>query len=342
MAEALKDKFSGQVVRQIAQTLPVDAGAFTAECLDGFDQLELMARGQRVAEVMRAHLDPDPAQAVDQVAASIGPDLGFGYLAHSSFIATAGLPAYEQSMAAQHRLTQAFTAEFSIRAFIEHYPQTLDRLRDWTSDPSEHVRRLVSEGTRPRLPWASRLVQFQADPEPVIELLDRLKDDESAYVRRSVGNNLNDISRDQPERALEVAAAWAPGRPALVRRGLRTLIKAADPRALAILGYDPAPVIARADLPATIPIGGVLPLVVTLTGRGKVLVDIRVHFPRPAGRSSVKVYRGGEVSVDGTAGIRKTISFAPMTTRTHHPGIHRVEAIVNGVTQPLGEFLLTG
>lgn len=341
MAEALKEQFGADVVRHIAQTLPVDTQAFTAECLDGLDDLELMARGRHVADVMRRHLAPDARQAVGQVSGAIGPALGFGYLAHSTFIATHGLPFFDESMAAQHRLTQAFTAEFSIRPFIVEYPETMATLGEWTRDPNEHVRRLASEGTRPRLPWAARLPAFQADPRPVIELIDRLKDDPSQYVRRSVGNNLNDISRDHPDVALAVASEWAPGRPALVRRGLRTLIKAGDPAALAILGYGPSAVTAQADLPARIRVGQSLSLIVELSGHDRVLVDIRVHFPRSGGRFSAKVYRGGEVEVLGRAQIRKTISFAPMTTRRHTPGLHRIEALVNGAAQPLGEFLLT-
>ena len=342
MAEALKTLISPAAVEVIAASLPVDRRTFVAACLEDFDTLELMDRGRRIAAVMRDHLDPDPAVAVDHVAASIGPDLGLGYLAHSFFIGTYGLPVFAPSMAAQHRLTQAFTAEFSIRGFIAEYPQTMDVLRTWTRDPSEHVRRLVSEGTRPRLPWAARLPAFQEDPYPVIDLLERLKDDPSAYVQRSVGNNLNDISKDHPDVAMDVAATWAPSRPRLVRRGLRTLVKAGDLRALEILGYGPTSVTVHADLPARLQMGQKLRLVLDLSGHDQVLVDVRIHSPRPGGRTSTKVYRGGEVAVDGTAQIRKTISFAPMTTRTHHAGIHRVEALVNGAVQPLGEFLLTG
>ena len=175
---------------RIAQNLPVDRDAFVSDCLRGFEPLSLMDRARHVADVMHDHLDPDPATAVTQVARSLGTDRphgmdGFFYNPHSFFIARYGLPAFEESMAAQYELTKLFTAEFCIRPFIVEYPQTMDTLRTWTGDPDEHVRRLVSEGTRPRLPWATRLPQFQRDPGPVLELLDRLKDDGSEYVRRS-------------------------------------------------------------------------------------------------------------------------------------------------------------
>lgn len=336
MAAPLTDQFGPDVVRRIAAGLPVDHDTFFAECLDGFDDLGLMARGAHVAEVMRRHLDPDPGTAVRQVAASIGPPLGFGYFAHSAFIGTYGLPAYAESMSAQHALTQAFTAEFSIRPFIVQHPQTMDQLRAWAADPSDHVRRLVSEGTRPRLPWASRLPAFQRDPGPVIELLDLLKDDPSDYVQRSVGNNLNDISRDHPGLAVEVAARWLPGRGRLVRRGLRTLIKAGDPGALALLGYEASDMAATAEFPPLVRIGESLPLIVTLSGHGKVLVDLRVHFLKASGATSAKVFRGAEVSVDGSAQVRRTISFRQHSTRRHYPGTHRIEALINGVPVALG------
>ena len=152
-------------------------------------------------------------------------------------------------MQAQHELTQRFTAEFSIRPFIERHPEaTLARLAQWTQDPSPHVRRLVSEGTRPRLPWASRLRDFQRDPAPVLALLERLKDDPELYVRRSVANNLNDIGKDHPDLLADVARRWlqnaSPERRWIVRHALRSAIKRAEPGALSALGYGAAPTLA--------------------------------------------------------------------------------------------------
>lgn len=243
-------------------------------------------------------------------------------------------------MAAMYDLTKVFTSEFCIRLFIEEYPKTMDQLRRWTADPDEHVRRLVSEGTRPRLPWGRRLPRFIADPGPVIELLDALKDDSSDYVLRSVGNNLNDISKDHPEIAVEVAREWAPGRGPLVRRGLRTLIKAGDKSALEVLGYSASSVSARAELPAEIAIGERLPIRVELRGHGPVLLDIAVHFVKANGTTARKVFKGGELDVKGAAVIRKSISFAQHSTRRHYPGPHRVEALINGHAQELGVVLV--
>jgi 3-methyladenine DNA glycosylase AlkC len=341
MAAPLKDQFGPEVVEQIAETLPVDRTRFVLDCLDGFHDLELMDRARHIADVMHAHLDADPATAVRQVHAALGAErrpgmAAFFYNPHSAFLGTYGLPAFTESMAAMYDLTKLFTAEFCIRGFLVRYPQTLDRLRMWAADPDEHVRRLVSEGTRPRLPWAPRLPQFIEDPEPVIAMLDLLKDDPSPYVLRSVGNNLNDISKDNPGRVLQVAGAWYPGREPLVRRGLRTLIKAGDPQALAILGYGPTDVVAHAHLPTRVAIGERLPLEIGLTGHGDVLVDIVVHFVKADGRTSAKVFKGGEVHVAGTAVIRRTISFAQHSTRRHHAGPHRIGVLLNGREQDIG------
>ncbi|MEI2641670.1 MAG: hypothetical protein V9G10_04900 [Candidatus Nanopelagicales bacterium] len=164
MARKLKDQFGPEVIARIAVTLPVDKTAFMAACLDGFEDLELMDRSRHVAAVMHDHLAKDPATAVQQVHAAIGRERASGmasfyYNPHAMFIGAYGLPAYTESMAAMHDLTKVFTAEFCIRPFIVRHPQTMAQLREWAGDPDEHVRRLVSEGTRPRLPWAATACQ---------------------------------------------------------------------------------------------------------------------------------------------------------------------------------------
>jgi 3-methyladenine DNA glycosylase AlkC len=345
VAPPLKDQFGPDVVERIADTLPVDRASFVAQCLEGFAELELMDRARHIAQVMHRHLDDDPAVAVRQVHAAIGSERlpgmsAFFYNPHSEFIGRYGVPAYDESMAAMADLTKVFTAEFCIRPFLEQYPQTMDRLHEWATDPDEHVRRLVSEGTRPRLPWGRRLPAFIADPHPVVELLDLLKDDPSEYVLRSVGNNLNDISKDHPELAVGIARTWSPGRGPLVRRGLRTLIKAGDPEALAVLGYSPSSVSARAELPAEITIGERMPIIVELHGQGPVLLDIAVHFVKANGGTSRKVFKGAEIDLEGSAVIRRSISFAQHSTRRHYPGPHRVEALVNGRAHELGVVLV--
>ena len=367
MAEPLKNSFGPDVIERVADALleagaTFDRSAFVAMANDGFDELELTGRARHVAAAMADHLPDDRAEALRLVTASLGPEdeelvgmEGFFYLPHVYFVADHGLDHFEEAMTAQYELTKRFTAEFSIRAYLEqHQEATLARLREWTSDPSEHPRRLVSEGTRPRLPWAGRLKAFQADPAPVIELLELLKDDESEYVRRSVANNLNDIAKDHPALVVEITRRWwadaDDNRRRLIRHGLRTLIKAGDPGALEVLGYGPDSPLAVSDVtltPSDPSIGGKVRVEVTLTNPTSAdlggLIDLRVHFVKANGSTSPKVFKGAEVEVaaGGSHVVAKTISLRQHSTRTHYPGRHEVDVLVNGDVRPGGSFVLT-
>jgi 3-methyladenine DNA glycosylase AlkC len=360
MATPLKDSYGPEVperiagmVRRVHPAFPVEA--FLGDALDGFDALELTPRARHVAAVLARHLPADYRSAVGILVASLGPPLGdpdaesggmdaFVYLPHVFYVAEHGLAHFDASMDAQHAITQRFTCEYGIRPFIEREPErTLAVLARWTRDPSPHVRRLVSEGTRPRLPWAPRLRAFVADPAPVVPLLEALRDDPSEYVRRSVANNLNDISKDHPGLVVELATRWMddapPERRRLVRHALRTLLKAGDPAALAALGLDAAgPVVVRGLRvePSPARIGGRAAVVLEVVNEGaapvRSLVHLRVHFVTARGGTSPRVFvvREATLAPGERAELRKTISLRQHTTRTHHPGEHRIEVVVNG------------
>jgi 3-methyladenine DNA glycosylase AlkC len=370
VAQAWKDSYDDGIVRwvgeRLAEVLPggLDREAFAAECLDGFEELELMARAQRIADVMTAQLPADPQVAIPLVAAAMGPidaDLtgiaSFRLMPHSLVIGALGpMGAFEASMPALHALTLRFTAEFAIRPFLVAEPErTLAQLHAWVADPDERVRRLVSEGTRTRLPWAARLPAFIADPTPVVALLDRLCDDDSLFVRRSVANNLNDLSKDHPQLAVEVAARWwhdgGPRRRWVVRHALRSLVKRGDPAALAVLGIAAADhlVVQGATIePAELGIGGRTRIAVAVADTrsagpsGRVAVDLVVHFVKASGATSAKVFKGGvrDLAPGESATFGCTVSLALHTTRTPYPGWHPVEAQVNGVRTPIGGFTL--
>ncbi|MGB0129174.1 MAG: MEKHLA domain-containing protein, partial [Rhodocyclaceae bacterium] len=234
-----------------------------------------------------------------------------------------------------------------------HPEATLERLRQWATDPSVHVRRLVSEGTRTRLPWAPRLPQFQADPQPVLALLELLKDDPSEYVRRSVANNLNDIGKDHPDLLLDIARRWLAGAPEprrrLVAHALRTAVKRGDAAAIAVLGFGVAENVAVEEVsisPAALSEGGRVKFQFALANPGAtaqtVRADLRIHFVRTNGRKHPKVFKVREVVLPPGKRVRlaKTVSLEPMTTRRHYPGGHRAEALLNGRVVPLGQFEL--
>jgi 3-methyladenine DNA glycosylase AlkC len=369
VATPLVESFGPEVPRRIASMVAAvhpgfDGEAFVAGALDGHAPLGLMARGRHWGAALRAHLPASDAQAIEVLTASLGPArpadgppegmAPFLYLPHSFVIAEHGLECLEVAFAAQHALTQRFTAEFCIRPFLERHPEaTLARLADWTADPSARVRRLVSEGTRPRLPWAPRLRAFQRDPAPVLALLERLRDDPSEDVRRSVANNLNDIGKDHPEVLVATARRWMdgadPARVRLVRHALRSRISAGDPGALEALGFAPgAPARARiAAIEPTAPtIGATVRVRVEVTNpsdeAATYAIRLRVRFARPGPRAGVRVFTLGErrLAAGDSAEVAARISLAQHTTRTHHPGHHGLEVLVNGAVAATGGFEL--
>lgn len=369
MAEPLKNQYGPDIPERIAKMIQAvhpafDTAAFMADVLSGYADLELMPRGKHIAHALRRHLPGDYPDAVAILLASMGEAVPyqdgqglapFVYMPHAFFVAEYGLDHFAVSMQAHYEITQRFTAEFSIRPFLKRYPDlTLAQLRIWATDASEHVRRLVSEGTRPRLPWAPRLPAFQADPTPTLALLERLKDDPSLYVRRSVANHLNDIGKDHPQHLLEVAQRWQPGaspeRQWLIRHALRSLVKQGHPEALALMGFgqDATVEIHGAQItPAQAPLGSHVTLTCEVHNPTdvpqRVLVDFRVHYVKANGRTSPKVFKLKTLHLppQGREPLRKKVSLAPMTTRRLYPGIHAIDLLINGQPYPLGAFVLT-
>ena len=366
MAEPLKNYYGPDVPARIARMITevdssFDQNAFLTDALDGYQTLELTPRAWQIAHALGRHLPQDYERAIEILIASLGPKLEaaeltgmdvFVYLPHVFFVAKFGVDHFEASMHAQYELTQRFTAEYSIRVFLERYPrQTLARLREWAFDANVHVRRLVTEGTRPRLPWAPRLRAFQDDPRPVLELLELLKDDPELLVRRSVANNLNDIGKDNPAALIETCRRWmkdaTPDRSWLVRHALRSAVKRGDPEALEILGFRPSTGVQVRDIriaPAVASIGDSVTFTVGLSNEGSIttplLIELRVHFVKANGRSSPKVFALKELQLQphGSVRLTKTISLAQHTTRTHYPGEHRIEVLVNGRASGTGVF----
>ncbi|MCC5807711.1 MAG: hypothetical protein JJU00_15410 [Opitutales bacterium] len=369
MAEPWKNQYGPEIPRRIAEMVaavhpPFDHAAFLRDALGGYEALELMDRGRRIAEALRTHLPSGYGEAVRIIVASAavpvarddGPMSGFLFLPHTLFVGTYGLGHFEESMAAQYELTQRFTAEFSIRPFLEKFPDaTLERLRAWARDPDQHVRRLVSEGTRPRLPWAARLRRFQMNPRPVIALLELLKDDPELYVRRSVSNNLNDIGKDHPDLLVETARHWmegaSPDRRRLVRHALRSAVKRGDPAALAVLGYGSGAQVSVRNLsvtPARVRKGGSVTLAFEVVSSAnhpqQVLADFRVHYVKANGTTRPKVFKLREVELapGGSVSLQKSVSLKEMSTRRHYPGVHRIDILLNGKPHPAASFELTG
>ncbi|WP_370401756.1 DNA alkylation repair protein [Sulfitobacter sp. JB4-11] len=355
----------GQLAAEYAAGLPgFDADRFVTETLDGFPERELLARLEWIADCLEPHLAPDFPTMADQLEACMPPPLDpalrdddFGQFIH----AVPGILAVRHGLEDHcaraldliYAATQRFSMEFYIRPFLNRWPEeTLARLAVWAEDENYHVRRLVSEGTRPRLPWAKAVTLDTAQRVP---LLSALHADPTRFVTRSVANHLNDITKTDPELVLGLLKDWAKqGRQDakelewMTRHALRTLVKAGHAGALAHLGYR-GDVAVRASLdlgPSAIPIGAVLPVQCTLSADVDlpVLVDYRIRFVRPGGKRAEKVFKLKQARI--TAGKPLTLGKShrlkgDATTFTLHPGVHRVFLQVNGVDVAEASFTLT-
>jgi 3-methyladenine DNA glycosylase AlkC len=368
VGEPLKTFFSSALVRRLAQDIArVHPGfpvrAFTKDACRGLDALELLERGRHIAAALGSHLPPSYPGAIEVLLRSLGPEhatdelIGVGmapffYLPHTLFVATRGLEHFDLSMRAQYELTKRFSAEGSIRPYIARDPErAMAFLHAWTADESPHVRRLVSEGTRLRLPWAVRVAWLDQNPERVLALLELLKDDGSTMVRRSVANNLNDLGRVRPDLLIRTAGAWledaSPERRMLVEHALRSAVKRGDMDALALLGYGQTPRVSVegvAFTPKRVRIGGRVAMTFglksTSTKQQRLLVDVAVHFIKARGVGARKVFKLGRLTLGPRErlDLKTTFSLAVHTTRVPRPGRHDVDVIVNGCAVRAGSF----
>lgn len=319
---------------------------------DGFLELELKDRIKRIGASLKDYLPADYKKAT-KVLIKAAPHLGsFANWSICTYVEDYGLNHFDDSVAAMEELTKHGTAEFAIRPYMINYTDKMLKVCErWAKDKNEHVRRLAAEGTRPRGVWVAYVDQFRKDPKPVIKLLDRLRADESLYVRKAVANNLNDISRDNPELAIATAERWSKDKNELtdwiIKRGLRTLIKNGEPRVLALLGFTANPKLKLTSpsvSPKTIKIGGTATIKFGIESKAaksqRLVIDYRVHYVRANGRNSSKVFKHTECTLPAKKSIDLQIkqSFADLSTRKHHPGDHRVEILVNG--QPLAEIIV--
>jgi 3-methyladenine DNA glycosylase AlkC len=370
MGEPLKTFFSSTLVRRLAgditrmhPSFPVRA--FTNDACRGLDALELLARARHIAGALGRHLPPAYPDALEILLASLGPEhatdelIGVGmapffYMPHTIFIAERGLDHFDLSMRAQYELTKRFSAEASIRPYIARNPaRALAFLQSWATDPNAHVRRLVSEGTRLRLPWAARVAWLDQNPDRVLALLELLKDDASTMVRRSVANNLNDLGKVRPDLLIRTAGAWledaSPERQMLVEHALRSAVKRGELKALRLLGYGQAPRVSLTAVtftPRRATIGGRVTMTFRLkstSGRPQhLLVDVAVHFVKARGVGAPKVFKLGRVALGPHERMEMKTSFslAVHTTRVPRPGRHAVDVVVNGRAIRAGTFVV--
>lgn len=379
---AFKHWFDEAAVRRIGaamgEQLPrFDADAFADALWPAIGQLELKARVEAVARELSDRLPDDVPTSLALLVRCLGTPWpptgepfpggveGHGYDGDglrgihvwplTRFVELRGLQHPQESLAALQEMTRRFSGEFAVRPFLDVDPDgTLAVLRTWTSSPDQHLRRLASEGSRPRLPWGMRLNGFVRDPEPLFGLLEPLRDDPEEYVRRSVANNLNDIAKDHPERVIEVCARWqADGSPRtarIVRHASRTLVKQGHPGALRLLGFTVPPKVDASPLrleAAQVQIGGALRFEIELQSTAQTpqrwAIDYIVHHVRARGGTSPKVFKGSarDVPAGGAIALAKKHSLKVVSTRRYYPGVHSLEVVVNGQSVGRADFELT-
>jgi 3-methyladenine DNA glycosylase AlkC len=358
MGTPFKEGLGRAAIERIARNVArvhrgFDGAQFVREAMRGLVALELKQRVTHVIGALRAHLPKDVTRAVAILVEAAesweggdpkDPLRGFAAWPVIDFVGAHGLEDFDRSLAALRKLTPLFSAEFAIRPFLDRDPaRALARIRSWTNDPNEHVRRLVSEGTRTRLPWGMRLRRFVEDPSPVVTLLEELKDDPSEYVRRSVANNLNDLAKDHPELVLRITERWAKGaspeRQKLVRHATRTLVKHGHGAALALHGANAAAEVRVGKLtvsPKRVRVGETLAISCSLTSAAeheeRLVVDYALHRVKADGARKPKVFKGAKLTLapGEKRNFAKTHSFAKVTVRRYYPGRHELELLVNG------------
>lgn len=268
-------------------------------------------------------------------------------------IASGSTADFDGAMALLAKLTVGLSSEFAVRDMLNSRPErALAIMRAWADDGNEHVRRLASEGSRAYLPWAKRVPWLIARPSSTRGIVDALYRDPAEYVRRSVANHLNDVSRVDPALVTEIGRGWreAPDAhtPWVLRHALRTLVKRADPHALSLLGYAGDSVrVSRPELStAVVPSGGAIEFSAQVTNEGKtdaiVAIDYSIGFVRANGSVSPKTFKlaSRRLAPGESVAVRKTHSFRPITTRTYYPGRHYVTVQANGILSPRAEFTL--
>ena len=346
------------------------ADSFRRDALSTLSQLELKDRVRHLITVMSVHLPssfPETAYILgelkeyedeneDENEDEDEDEKQYYFAAWPivDYVAKYGLNHPEIALPLLRYLTPLFTAEFAIRPFLEVHPEeTYSQMLMWCLDSNEHVRRLASEGIRPRLPWGKQLPQYIKNPAPVISLLENLKDDPSDYVRRSVANNLNDIAKDHPELVIETCKSWqaqkVTAREWIIRHATRTLVKEGHPKVFALLGFTQKPklkveppTLSTRHLILGDPLGMKVQISSSSEDKQYVVIDYAVHYIKANGQSSAKVFKWKNLRLKPgqTLTLEKSHPFKKITTRRHYSGTHQIEILVNGQHASVSAFEL--
>lgn len=363
----LKDGINKNAIKRIATALlsvypDFASKAFQQACLNGLDSLELKERVHHIITILGKFLPDNFIETAPLLCAikthwnhQHPEDALQGFTAWPiiDYVSVYGINHPELALETLKHLTSLFSAEFAIQVFImQHFDITYPYLEKWCTDNDEHVRRLVSEGTRSRLPWGLRQKQFCVDPSPILPLLERLNNDNSQYVRRSVANNLNDISKDHPQLVIAICQNWKQNASKetlwIIKHATRTLIKSGHQDVFRLLGYTAQPQLNLTSLQTNkeIQLGNHFHFSFKLCSNSKqtqtLVIDYAIHHAKANGKITIKVFKLKNITL--LAGESITLSkkhpFKKINTRTYYTGKHSLEILINGKPYKKADFLL--
>lgn len=348
MPEPLKNLYTPTFIDAVAQQMQrqyaeFDSSGFVAFVFDEYwANRELKSRMGHIAQALHHSMALPYVDALNVLKPVSAQFSGFEYMFFPDFVARYGLEAYDASIDALEWFTRFSSSEFAVRPFIQRYPDAMMmQMVQWSHSANEHVRRLASEGCRPRLPWAMALPEFKQDPRPIVPILQNLHRDPSEYVRRSVANNLNDIAKDHPHIVIDMAKQWLGQRSEtdkLVKHACRTLLKQGQPEVLNLFGFqDPAHIqVTDFDCQPQVVMGEALTFQGTLktnqAALGKVRVEYAIDFVKKNGSQARKIFHLSESTIHrNEKSFIKHHLFKPISTRRYYAGQHELALIVNGV-----------
>lgn len=357
MPEPLKNRINQQTLTTLSELLvryypPFETSAFIkAVFKNDWHLLELKQRMSRIRETLRQFLPDDLAKAVGILKQAIGHVSGFEYMYFPEFVEVYAIDDYELAIDALAHMTEFASSEFAVRPFIIKYPQMMAQMGLWAASDNAHIRRLASEGCRPRLPWAMALPEFKQNPNDILPLLESLKNDPSEYVRRSVANNLNDISKDNPDVVIDIAKNWLGNNKNtdwVVKHACRGLLKQGHADAMALFGYQKPDNMSVVDFnhDNSVKMGEKLQFAFKLVTQnnqplGKIRIEFAIGFMKSNGKQAKKVFKVTEGDIGQQhKQIDKYFSFKAITTRKYYAGSHSLSIIVNGIALVEGEFEL--
>ncbi len=361
-----RNVFNHDVVAKIAhniyKTYPnFKTDDFIADTMYNFEDLGFGERVEQIYKYLVLYLPNEYLKALEILVSSLGEEIqeeelegydGFYIMPLSLFVARQGQDNFEASMDALYEMTKRFTSEFAIRDFFIQNPEATHKaLLLFAKDENLHVRRLVSEGSRPRLPMAKRLHAYVKNPSPVFELLNALKNEPTRLVQRSIANNLNDIAKDHPDKVIEFLSKWKKEEVKdcdwIISHATRWLVKSGHKPTMKLLGFNPD-IICKTSLHVStsmLILGESLIFTCKLTCKedANLIIDYLLHFKKANAKQKSKVFKlkTTHIKANETLEITKHHPLKMATTRTYYEGIQSVELQINGVpTQERIDFEL--